>query len=76
MLKEGTTAPAFTTKDSNGTTVKLKDFRGGKEVLYLQTTFALLADVDHSISNAYGVYGQTKIHGPHLLGSKQDNLSH
>ena len=43
MLKEGTTAPAFTTKDSNGTTVKLKDFRGGKEVLYLQTTLCAIS---------------------------------
>ena len=116
MLKEGTTAPAFTTKDSNGTTVKLKDFRGGKVVLYFypiddtpgctkeacsfrndfsefkkrgiavlgvspdsqaahkrftekyKLPFTLLADVDHSISNAYGVYGQKKFMGRTYLG--------
>src|SRR5258705_6486184 len=34
MLKEGTTAPAFTTKNGNGEPVKLKDFRGKKVVLY------------------------------------------
>jgi peroxiredoxin Q/BCP len=34
MLKEGASAPAFTTKDANGETVKLKDFRGQKVVLY------------------------------------------
>src|SRR6266403_89031 len=34
MLKEGTTAPAFTTKNGNGEPVKLKDFRGQKVVLY------------------------------------------
>lgn len=34
MLKEGTTAPAFTTKDAEGDTVRLKDFRGQKVVLY------------------------------------------
>jgi thioredoxin-dependent peroxiredoxin len=34
MLKEGSTAPAFTTKDGEGQTVQLKDFRGQKVVLY------------------------------------------
>jgi len=34
MLKEGASAPAFTTKDANGETVKLKDLRGQKVVLY------------------------------------------
>lgn len=34
MLKEGATAPAFTTKDAEGDTVRLKDFRGQKVVLY------------------------------------------
>ena len=34
MLKEGTTAPAFKTKDANGESVSLKDFRGKKVVLY------------------------------------------
>jgi len=34
MLKEGSTAPAFNTKDAEGRTVQLKDFRGKKVVLY------------------------------------------
>ena len=34
MLKEGTAAPAFTTKDAEGDIVRLKDFRGQKVVLY------------------------------------------
>jgi thioredoxin-dependent peroxiredoxin len=34
MLKEGSTAPAFTTTDASGNTVKLKDFKGQKVVLY------------------------------------------
>ena len=34
MLKEGSTAPAFKTKDANGETVSLKDLRGQKVVLY------------------------------------------
>ena len=34
MLKEGSTAPAFTTTDGEGKTVKLKDLRGEKVVLY------------------------------------------
>ena len=34
MLKEGSAAPAFKTKDANGETVNLKDLRGQKVVLY------------------------------------------
>ena len=34
MPKEGSVAPAFTTTDAEGNTVKLKDFRGEKVVLY------------------------------------------
>ena len=34
MLKEGIAAPAFTTKNAEGDTVRLKDFRGQKVVLY------------------------------------------
>jgi peroxiredoxin Q/BCP len=34
MLKEGSAAPAFNTKDANGETVSLKDLRGQKVVLY------------------------------------------
>ena len=34
MLKEGSAAPAFKTKDANGETVSLRDLRGQKVVLY------------------------------------------
>ena len=34
MPKEGSAAPAFTTTDADGNTVKLKDLRGEKVVLY------------------------------------------
>ena len=34
MLKEGDAAPEFTTRDANGNTVKLSDFRGQKVALY------------------------------------------
>jgi peroxiredoxin Q/BCP len=34
MLKPGNAAPAFSTKDGTGRTVKLKDFKGQKVVLY------------------------------------------
>lgn len=34
MLKVGSTAPAFTTTDTDGNTVKLNDLRGKKVVLY------------------------------------------
>ncbi len=34
MPKEGSAAPLFTTTDGEGATVRLKDFRGQKVVLY------------------------------------------
>ena len=34
MLKEGTSAPNFTARDANGETIRLKDLRGKKVVLY------------------------------------------
>jgi peroxiredoxin Q/BCP len=34
MLKKGSVAPAFTAKDGNGDTVKLKDLRGQRVALY------------------------------------------
>jgi peroxiredoxin Q/BCP len=34
MLKEGSSAPNFTARDANGETVRLKDLRGKKVVLY------------------------------------------
>ena len=34
MLKEGDTAPDFTTTDENGNEVRLADFRGSRVVLY------------------------------------------
>lgn len=106
MLKEGDTAPEFTTRDASGNEVKLSDFRGQKVVLYFypkddtpgctietcnfrdahsdyeakgimvlgvslddeashqafaakfDLPFTLLADTDHSLSDAYGVYGE------------------
>ena len=116
MLKEGTVAPDFTVKDANGETVRLKDLRGQKVVLYFypkddtpgctkeacafrdafadykkrnikvlgvsldseashkkfaakyKLPFTLLADTDHAISDAYGVYGQKKFMGRSYLG--------
>jgi len=116
MLKEGTVAPDFTVKDANGETVRLKDLRGQKVVLYFypkddtpgctkeacsfrdafadykkrnikvlgvsldseashkkfatkyKLPFTLLADTDHAISDAYGVYGQKKFMGRSYMG--------
>ena len=106
MLKEGDIAPDFSTRDTNGNTVKLSDFRGQKVVLYFypkddtpgctkeacsfrdadsiyreqgikvlgvsldteqshqafaskyKLPFTLLSDTDHSVSDAFGVYGE------------------
>ena len=116
MVKEGATAPVFKTKDGNGETVNLKDFRGQKVVLYFypkddtpgctkeacsfrdayakfkkqgitvlgvspdsevshkkfaakfKLPFTLLADADHSIADAYGVYGEKKFMGRKYMG--------
>ena len=119
MLKEGTVAPDFTVKDENGETVRLKDLRGQKVVLYFypkddtpgctkeacsfrdafaeftkrnikvlgvsvdseasharftakyKLPFTLLADPDHSIADAYGVYGEKKFMGRTYMGVKR-----
>jgi peroxiredoxin Q/BCP len=115
MVKEGATAPAFKTTDTNGESVSLKDFRGQKVVLYFypkddtpgctkeacsfrdgfskfkkrgitilgvspdsekshqkftakyKLPFTLLADTDHSIADAYGVYGEKKRSSPTIM---------
>jgi peroxiredoxin Q/BCP len=106
MIKEGDTAPDFTTRDAAGNEVKLSGLRGQKVVLYFypkddtpgctkeacsfrdafseyeekgikvlgvslddeashqafaskySLPFTLLSDTDHSVSDAYGVYGE------------------
>ncbi len=119
MLEAGNTAPAFTAIDGNGGTVRLKDFRGRKVVLYFypkddtpgctkeacsfrdafaefqkrdieilgvsingeashkkfaakyELPFTLLADPEHVISDAYGVYGEKKFMGRTYMGVKR-----
>ncbi len=113
MPKEGNVAPNFAAKDANGDTVRLKDLRGQKVVLYFypkddtacsfrdafadfkkldikvlgvsvdseashkkftakyKLPFTLLADPDHSIADAYGVYGEKKFMGRTYLGVKR-----
>jgi len=119
MVKEGNVAPAFTAKNADGETVRLKDLRGQKVVLYFypkddtpgctkeacsfrdtfatykkrgievlgvspdseashkkfaakyKLPFTLLADPDHSIADAYGVYGEKKFMGRTYMGVKR-----
>ena len=119
MLKEGAKAPDFSAKNTDGETVRLKDLRGQKVVLYFypkddtpgctkeacsfrdafadfkkrgievlgvsadseashkkftakyKLPFTLLADPDHSIADAYGVYGEKKIMGRTYMGVKR-----
>jgi len=119
MLKEGSIAPNFTAKDANGETVRLKDQRGEKIVLYFyprddtpgctkeacsfrdtfadfkkrgikvlgvsvdseashkkfiakyKLPFTLLSDPDHSIADAYEVYGEKKFMGRTYMGVKR-----
>lgn len=119
MLKEGSVAPDFKATNTNGETVRLKDLRGQKVVLYFypkddtpgctkeacsfrdafgafkkrgievlgvstdseashqkftakyKLPFTLLADTDHSIADAYGVYGEKKFMGRTYMGVKR-----
>ena len=119
MLKEGTKAPDFSVKNTNGENVRLKDLRGQKVVLYFypkddtpgctkeacsfrdafsdfkkrgievlgvsvdseashqkftakyKLPFMLLVDQDHSIADAYGVYGEKKFMGRTYMGVKR-----
>lgn len=119
MVKEGSAAPDFETTNTNGETVRLKDLRGYKVVLYFypkddtpgctkeacsfrdafsdfkkrgievlgvstdseashqkftakyKLPFSLLADTDHSIADAYGVYGEKKFMGRTYMGVKR-----
>lgn len=119
MIKEGSTAPAFQVKNTDGETVRLKDLRGRKVVLYFypkddtpgctkeacsfrdafsdfkkrgievlgistdseashkkftakfKLPFTLLADTDHTIADAYGVYGEKKFMGRTYMGVKR-----
>jgi peroxiredoxin Q/BCP len=119
MPKEGSVAPNFAAKDANDETVRLKDLRGQKVVLYFypkddtpgctkeacsfrdafadfkkrdikvlgvsvdseashkkfaakyKLPFTLLADPDHSIADAYGVYGEKKFMGRTYMGVKR-----
>jgi peroxiredoxin Q/BCP len=119
MLKERSVAPDFAAKDANGETVRLKDLRGQKVVLYFyprddtpgctkeacsfrdafaqfkrrnirilgvsvdseashskftakyKLPFTLIADRDHAIADAYGVYGEKKFMGRTYMGVKR-----
>ena len=119
MIKEGKAAPDFTATNTNGETIRLKDLRGKKVVLYFypkddtpgctkeacsfrdafsdfkkqdievigvstdseashkkfttkyKLPFTLLADTDHAIADAYGVYGEKKFMGRTYMGVKR-----
>jgi thioredoxin-dependent peroxiredoxin len=119
MTKEGSMAPDFKVKNTDGETVRLKDLRGRKVVLYFypkddtpgctkeacsfrdafsdfkkrgievlgvstdseashkkftakyKLPFTLLADTDHAIADAYGVYGEKKFMGRTYMGVKR-----
>ena len=119
MLKEGSIAPNFAARDANGETVRLKDLRGEKIVLYFyprddtpgctkeacsfrdtfaafkkrgikvlgvsvdseashkkfiakyKLPFTLLSDPEHSIADAYEVYGEKKFMGRTYMGVKR-----
>jgi thioredoxin-dependent peroxiredoxin len=115
-LKEGDKALAFKSKDQNGNTVQLKDYKGQKVVLYFypedntptctvqacnlrdnyallqqqgftvigispdaaakhkkfeakfNLPFTLIADTEHAIIDAYGVWGEKQLYGRKYMG--------
>ena len=72
MLKEGSTAPAFTTKDAAGNTVRLEDFRGQKVVLY----FYPKDDTPGCTKEACSfrdAFGEFQERGVKVLGVSTDN---
>jgi peroxiredoxin Q/BCP len=71
MLKEGSTAPAFSTTDGDGNKVKLKDFRGERVVLY----FYPKDDTPGCTKEACSFrdsFSQFKKTGIHVLGVSPD----
>lgn len=72
MLKKGRTAPAFTTKDADGNTVRLKDFRGQRVVLY----FYPKDDTPGCTKEACSfrdAFGEFQERGVKVLGISTDN---
>ena len=118
-LKQGDQAPKFTSKDQNGNTVSLDQFKGKKVVLYFypkdntpgctaeacdfrdnyqglaakgievlgvsvddekshqkfitkfSLPFTLLADTDHAIVEAYGVWAEKSMYGKKYMGTNR-----
>lgn len=72
MLKKGRTAPAFTTKDADGNTVRLKDLRGQRVVLY----FYPKDDTPGCTKEACSfrdAFGEFQERGVKVLGISTDN---
>ena len=76
MLKEGAAAPAFTTKDAEGDTVRLKDFRGQKVVLYFYPRYDTPGCTKEACSFR-DAFSKFKQRGIQVLGvSPDDGASH
>ncbi len=72
MLKEGHVAPAFTTTDASGSTVKLKDFKGKKVVLYFYPKDDTPGCTKEACSFRDG-FAAFKKRGIHVLGISPDS---
>jgi len=117
MLKAGDKVPEFESKDQDGNTIKLSDFKGKKVVLYFypkdntpgctaescnlrdnyealqaqgyevlgvsqdseashqkfitkyELPFKLIADIDHTVHEAFGTWGEKKMYGKTYMGT-------
>ncbi|RYG19413.1 MAG: thioredoxin-dependent thiol peroxidase [Chitinophagaceae bacterium] len=118
-LQQGDQAPQFTSKDQNGNSVSLRQFKGKKVILFFypkdntpgctaeacnfrdnyqrlstqgfevlgvsvddekshqkfvtkfSLPFTLLADTDHAIVEAYGVWGEKSMYGKKYMGTNR-----
>ena len=73
MLKEGTVAPDFTVKDGNGETVRLKDLRGQKVVLYFYPKDDTPGCTKEACAFRDGI-SKIKAHGAVVLGVSPDSV--
>ena len=76
MIREGDTAPDFTTRDENGNEVKLSDFRGQKVALYFYPKDDTPGCTKQACSLRDG-YSELESRGIKVLGvSLDDEASH
>ncbi len=80
-MKIGDRAPEVLGKDEQGRDIRLSDYKGKKLVLYFypkdntsgckkhSLPFPLIADVDHTLLEAMGAWGEKNMYGKKTMGT-------